>query len=176
MKDSVSKLIARCKALSIKKPQFEHQMEGEKHKPTFSCDVIIKGEIYATGRGNTKQSAKKNACSEALARMEEDKSWPDGLYDVKENIIEDEFDDLEEEYSVKENIIEPLEEEFEGDEGDQELDGAWPMLSDLLSNCLKIANERVNSKLKGTKAINEIQFLALTLYKDCLEDLGAKDD
>ena len=49
------------------------------------------------------------------------------------------------------------------------------MFDGVLSACLQVANDRVDRKLKEDKVMSEIQYLALMLYKDCLEDLGVID-
>jgi ribonuclease-3 len=55
-------------------------------------------------------------------------------------------------------------------------DGPWPIFSGVLATSLRVANSRVNPILTGTEAIDEVQALALNLYKGVLENLGEVAD
>jgi ribonuclease III len=59
------------------------------------------------------------------------------------------------------------------DEVDEEsFDGPYPIFQRFLAEALRVANTRVDSKLKGEAALEEVKGLALKLYKDILLDLG----
>jgi ribonuclease III len=58
-------------------------------------------------------------------------------------------------------------------EADEEsFDGPYPIFQRFLAEALRVANTRVDSKLKGEAALEEVKGLALKLYKDILLDLG----
>ncbi|MEZ4629195.1 MAG: putative dsRNA-binding protein [Deinococcales bacterium] len=139
-------LIERCQALGLTKPEFDTKRSGPEHEPTFITDVLLDGEVYGTGQGTSKREAEKNASSEALLRLEQTPQNPT----------------LPNQRTIS---MAPL--EFE-----ERFEGPWPMFSELLSNCLSIANSRVDNRLKGEKAISEVHDLALNLYKKSLESLG----
>ncbi|MCA9837448.1 MAG: hypothetical protein KC422_11040 [Trueperaceae bacterium] len=51
-------------------------------------------------------------------------------------------------------------------------DGPWPIFPEVLAASLQTANSRVNVKLEGEEAINQVLSLGLQLYKGALEQLG----
>jgi len=51
-------------------------------------------------------------------------------------------------------------------------EGPWPIFEQVLAASLSIANDRLDRKLHGDDALTAIRTLALTLYKETLEDLG----
>jgi hypothetical protein len=55
---------------------------------------------------------------------------------------------------------------------DQAFNGPWPLVPELLVESLRIADQRVDAKLRGDLALAGIEAFALRLYKDLLEDLG----
>lgn len=42
---------------------------GNKATPVWSVQVVVDGEVYGRGRGNTKKTAKNDAAKQALVRM-----------------------------------------------------------------------------------------------------------
>ena len=54
----------------------------------------------------------------------------------------------------------------------QTFEGPWPIFPEVLAASFQVANSRVDQKLRGERAITQIQQLALRLYKESLENLG----
>ncbi len=159
MQHPKSFLIKRCQALNLGKPSFNTKPTGPAHEPTFISDVIIQNEVYGTGQGGNKRDAEKHASEEALALLNRQTPW------IKEPSLEGNSS-LRNDTSL-ENDVPRLtylsEETFEG---------PWPIFAEVLAASLTAANSRVDNRLKGEKAIVEIQSLALKLYKGSLESLG----
>lgn len=159
-----SVLIERCQALGLK-PKFSTSNTGPDHDPTFICDVLINDEVYGTGQAPKKSDAEKNASEEALLRLEDkkpakqtrQKKASSNKKNTRRN-TNDVANDVEEEQ---------FEGRFEG-----QFEGPWPMFADVLASCINAANERVDKKLTGDKAVDEVQRLSLQLYKAILEDLS----
>lgn len=55
---------------------------------------------------------------------------------------------------------------------DEAFEGPWPIFPEVLAASLSIANARVDNRVKGEDALSKVRSLALTLYKETLEDLG----
>jgi hypothetical protein len=53
-----------------------------------------------------------------------------------------------------------------------DFDGPWPLFPEVLAASLKVANSRVDAKLRGQEAVDQVQDLALQLYKSSLLSLG----
>jgi hypothetical protein len=59
------------------------------------------------------------------------------------------------------------------DEADEEpFDGPYPVFQRFLAEALRVANNRVDSKLKGEAALEQVRELTLKLYKETLLGLG----
>ncbi len=168
-----SVLIERCQALGLQKPKFSTNNTGPDHDPTFICDVLINDEVYGTGQATKKSDAEKNASEEALLRLEEKKPVKQSRKkkasvskntrsNTRPNSNSAILDDIDEG---------PFEGQFEG-----QFEGPWPMFSDVLASCIGVANERVDKKLIGDKAMEEVQRLSLELYKSILEDLSEVEE
>jgi Double-stranded RNA binding motif len=56
--------------------------------------------------------------------------------------------------------------------GEEPFDGPYPVFQRFLAEALRVANNRVDSKLKGEEAVGQVRDLALKLYKEMLLDLG----
>jgi hypothetical protein len=58
------------------------------------------------------------------------------------------------------------------DTDDEPFDGPYPIFQRVLAEALRVANARVDAKLKGEAATEQIRDLALKLYKQTLLGLG----
>ncbi|MEX2534072.1 MAG: putative dsRNA-binding protein [Trueperaceae bacterium] len=63
-------LMERLKKLDVGQPEFRTANTGPAHQPTFLSDVLVGGEVYGTGQGNTKREAERLAAEEALAYLD----------------------------------------------------------------------------------------------------------
>jgi hypothetical protein len=57
-------------------------------------------------------------------------------------------------------------------EGDEPFDGPYPVFQRVLAEALQVANSRVDPKLRGEAALEQVRDMALKLYKETLLDLG----
>jgi hypothetical protein len=55
---------------------------------------------------------------------------------------------------------------------DEPFDGPYPIFQRVLAETLRVANTRVDAKLKGEAALEQVRDLALKLYKETLLNLG----
>ncbi len=55
---------------------------------------------------------------------------------------------------------------------DEPFDGPYPVFQRVLAETLRVANARVDPKLKGEAALEQVRDLALKLYKETLLGLG----
>lgn len=131
--------IAQCQRTKLGTPEFRVKSTGAKHKPQFSCEVHLNGELLGSGEGDTKKRAEKIAAEAAL-------EWLERSYDMVPEVASEELD-----------------------EG---FDGPWPVFPEVLAASLNIANSRLNTTLKGDKALQKVREMGLTLYKNTLEDLA----
>jgi len=141
-------LIERSKQLGFGKPTFETRNTGPEHEPLFESVVTIRGEVYGEGEGTTKRDAERRASEEAL----------DALKDARRERSP---------VSRSEAATEP-----EAYDPDEPFVGPWPIFAEVLAASLKVAHARVNPTLTGPAAVDEVQALALQLYKGTLENLG----
>jgi ribonuclease III len=156
-------LIDYCRTHGFGVPVFESQQEGPEHQPTFSCEVLIQDQVYATGAGRTKRDAEKLAASVALEVLRANP--PEAGEDAPEHMDEDVADG-----SDSLGVVAGVAVGVAGhDEPD---DGPWPIFPEVLGKCLEVANSRVAVGLTGIKAIEEIRELTLELYQGLLEELG----
>jgi ribonuclease III len=145
-------LIDYCRMHGLGAPVFESHQEGPEHQPTFSCDVLIQEQVYASGQGRTKRDAEKAAASLALAALQVNP--PSGaLEPVPAKTV----------HSAHEGDVHAAHEED---------DGPWPIFPEVLGKCLEVANSRVVSGLLGLEAIEQVRELTLELYQGLLEELG----
>ena len=139
-------LIDYCRVQGLGAPVFESHQEGPEHQPTFSCDVLIQEQVYASGQGRTKRDAEKAAANLSLAALQA-------------NPLEASHAPVATEKSAY-------------SANDEEDEGPWPIFPEVLGKCLEVANSRVAVGVTGIKAIEEIRELTLELYQGLLEELG----
>jgi ribonuclease III len=139
-------LIDYCRVHGLGAPLFESHQEGPEHQPTFSCDVLIQEQVYASGQGRTKRDAEKAAAALALAALQV--NAPEG--------------------GLEPVSVKPIHVTHDHDEDD----GPWPIFPEVLGKCLEVANSRVVAGVTGLKAMEEIRELTLELYQGLLEELG----
>lgn len=143
MQHPKSVLIERSKQLGLGKPSFATHNSGPAHEPLFVSDVSLRAQVYGHGEAGNKRDAERLASEAALTALAERRQG----------------ERPEPERAPETYTDEPFE-------------GPWPIFSGVLAASLRIANARVNPTLTGTEAINEVQELALQLYKGTLENLG----
>ena len=141
-------LIERSKQLGLGKPSFSTHNSGPEHEPLFRSTVTIRGEVLGRGEGGTKRDAERRASEEAL----------DALKDARRERSP---------VSRSEAATEP-----ETYDPDEPFVGPWPIFAEVLAASLSVAHARVNPTLTGPAAVDEVQALALQLYKGTLENLG----
>lgn len=56
--------------------------------------------------------------------------------------------------------------------GEEPFDGPYPIFQRFLAEALRVANNRVDTKLKGEAALEQVRDLTLKLYKETLLGLG----
>ncbi len=146
MQHPKSALIERSRQLGLGKPSFDTRNSGPEHEPLFVSDVRLRGQVYGHGEAGTKRDAERLASEDAL------------------NALQGRPGDTPE--------AEPAPEVYE----DEPFEGPWPIFGGVLAASLRVANARVNPILTGPEAIDEVQALALQLYKGTLENLGEVTD
>ena len=137
-------LIERAKQLGLGKPSFDTHNTGPEHEPLFESVVTIRGTVYGEGEGGTKRDAERRASEEALDALEGSRHEPSP---VSQPALAD-------------------------NSPDEPFAGPWPIFAEVLASSLSVAHARVNPTLTGPGAIDEVQALALQLYKGTLENLG----
>lgn len=147
-------LIERSKQLGLGKPSFSTHNSGPEHEPLFQSTVTVRGEVLGRGEGGTKRDAERRASEEALAalsggRLAEGQESP-------EPTPADPYDTMG----------------FTADASDEPFSGPWPIFAEVLAASLNVAHARINPTLTGPDVIDEVQALALQLYKGTLENLG----
>jgi ribonuclease III len=145
-------LIDYCRVQGLGAPLFESHQEGPEHQPTFSCDVLIQEQVYASGQGRTKRDAEKAAANLALAALKANPLEADHVPQVTAGNV------------AAGNAAHTA--------NDDEDEGPWPIFPEVLGKCLEVANSRVAAGVMGVKAIEEIRELTLELYQGLLEELG----
>jgi ribonuclease III len=138
-------LIDYCRTQGLGVPVFDSHQEGPEHQPTFSCDVLIQEQVYASGQGRTKRDAEKAAAALALAALRVNPP-EGGLESAPAKAIHATHNDEDE--------------------------GPWPIFPEVLGKCIEVANARVAVGVSGLKAMEEIRELTLELYQGLLEELG----
>ena len=139
-------LIDYCRVQGLGAPVFESHQEGPEHQPTFSCDVLIQEQVYASGQGRTKRDAEKAAANLSLAALQAN--------------------------PLEANHAPVAIGESAHSANDEDDEGPWPIFPEVLGKCLEVANSRVAVGVTGVKAIEEIRELTLELYQGLLEELG----
>lgn len=142
MQHPKSALIERGRQLGLGKPSFSTHNSGPEHEPLFISDVSLRGQVYGHGEAGTKRDAERLASENALSAL----ATQPGESPEPERAPE----------------------VYEG----EPFDGPWPIFAGVLAASLRVANARVNPTLTGPDAIDEVQELALRLYKGTLENLG----
>lgn len=153
-------LIERAKQLGLGKPSFDTHNTGPEHEPLFESVVTIRGTVYGEGEGGTKRDAERRASEEALETLAESRrerspgSQPDAADAVASS-------------RASSRVTSSL-----SSSPDEPFAGPWPIFAEVLASSLRVAHARVNPTLTGPNAIDEVQALALQLYKGTLENLG----
>jgi len=146
-------LIERCKQLGLGKPTFSTRNTGPEHEPTFVSEVRVGGEVYGVGHGSNKREAERRASAAALEALAGRDGTGDGATPLSRG-----------------SALPPADTDTET--GAEPFEGPWPIFPEVLASSLAVANSRVNPKLSGQEAIQEVQALALALYRGSLEALG----
>ncbi len=145
-------LIERAKQLGLGKPSFDTHNTGPEHEPLFESVVTIRGTVYGEGEGGTKRDAERRASEEALDALEDARREPSLV--------------------SQPSFSQPGQPVMAGSSIDEPFAGPWPIFAEVLASSLSVAHARVNPTLTGPGAIDEVQALALQLYKGTLENLG----
>ncbi len=145
-------LIERAKQLGLGKPSFDTHNTGPEHEPLFESVVTIRGTVYGEGEGGTKRDAERRASEEALETLAEARREPSPVSQPDAAGA-----------AMGSRVSSPADEPFVG---------PWPIFAEVLASSLRVAHARVNPTLTGPVAIDEVQALALQLYKGTLENLG----
>lgn len=152
-------LIERCKQLGLGKPSFSTRNTGPEHEPVFESSVTVRGEVYGAGRAGTKRDAERQASEAALAALQGARRRASPVSRSERPAEPDT------------SYAEPYADEGYDDD-DEPFRGPWPIFAEVLAASLSVAHARVNPTLTGPDAIDEVQALALQLYKGTLENLG----
>lgn len=144
MQHPKSILIERSKQLGLGKPIFSTQNVGPEHDAIFVSDVTLQGQVYGHGEAGTKRDAERLASEEALSTLQNSPNEAVG------------------------SAAAPAPQSSP----DEPFSGPWPIFAEVLAASLSVAHARVNPTLTGSDAIDEVQALALQLYKGTLENLG----
>ena len=149
-------LIERAKQLGLGKPSFATHNTGPEHEPLFTSTVTIRNVVYGEGEGGTKRDAERRASEEALETL---KSTSQGVSHESASSDSASPDSASRPQIGTETTLEPF-------------DGPWPIFPEILAASLNVAHARLNPTLTGPDAVNEVQALAVQLYKGTLEQLG----
>ena len=147
-------LIERSKQLGLGKPSFSTHNSGPEHEPLFQSTVTVRGEVLGRGEGGTKRDAERRASEEALTALSGGRSAE--RQEGPEPTPADSYDTV----SVTAGV------------SDEPFSGPWPIFAEVLAASLNVAHARINPTLTGPDVIDEVQALALQLYKGTLENLG----
>ncbi|MGL4611951.1 MAG: putative dsRNA-binding protein [Trueperaceae bacterium] len=137
-------LLERTVREGLGKADFKTKMTGPEHEPNFHTEVTVQGQHIGTGEGTTKKSAEKRAAEAAILYLDD----TDNLRNLPAGNLPND------------------------DASDEPFDGPYPMFQRFLAEALRVANTRVDSKLKGEAALGQIRDLTLKLYKETLLGLG----
>jgi Double-stranded RNA binding motif len=143
MANPKGELLERTVREGLGKADFKTKMTGPEHEPDFRSEVYVGGQLIGLGEGTTKKSAEKRAAEAAVLYLNE----TDNLRNIPS-------DETSEETS------------------DEPFNGPYPIFQRVLAESLRIANSRVDPKLKGEAALEQTKDLALKLYKETLLGLG----
>ena len=150
-------LIERAKQLGLGKPSFDTHNTGPEHEPLFESVVTIRGTVYGEGEGGTKRDAERRASEEALDALEDARREPGPASQPSLG---------------QPSLSQPGQPVMAESSADEPFAGPWPIFAEVLASSLSVAHARVNPTLTGPGAIDEVQALALQLYKGTLENLG----
>lgn len=145
-------LIERAKALRLGKPSFTTRNTGPEHEPLFESTVTIARRVYGRGEGGNKRDAERLASEAALRALDDPEQGEEQGSQVSQA----------QESQTREREL----------DADEPFDGPWPIFPKVLAASLSVAHARVNPTLMGEEAIEEVQSLALLLYKGTLGALG----
>jgi ribonuclease-3 len=144
-------LIEFCRNAKLRPPKFETRGTGPEHDPLFITDVLIDGEVKATGQGRSKRDSERIAAQLTLELLTEQLG------------------------------VEPVKPARRGRKAAQPAPAeqpkrseptSWPLYAELLSRAVDVANSRVDPLRRGPDSIDMVRRLALDLYKGLLEELG----
>ncbi len=151
-------LIERSKQLGLGKPSFSTRNSGPEHEPLFQSTVTVHGEVLGRGEGGTKRDAERRASEEALMALSRDR--PTKNSEGPEPTPADPYDTAGVTAGATVDV------------SDEPFNGPWPIFAEVLAASLNVAHARINPTLTGPDVIDEVQALALQLYKGTLENLG----
>lgn len=159
-------LIEHLQREGLGAPQYATEREGPEHEPTFRSRVRVGRKLLGEGTGGNKREAERRAAEAALAataaapiaaaspRAASGKAKKKGAK------------------AAAAPAVEPAEPQTAALSSTAGFAGPWPLVPELLVESLRIADQRVDAKLRGDLALAAIETFALRLYKDTLEDLG----
>ena len=149
-------LIERAKQLGLGKPTFVTHNTGPEHEPLFESTVTIRNVVYGEGEGGTKRDAERRASEEALATLQDVLGQDSGHVSA----------------DVTATPRPAARVQTETADTQEPFNGPWPIFAEVLAASLNVAHARLNPTLTGPDAVNEVQALAVQLYKGTLEQLG----
>lgn len=155
-------LMERLKKQGVE-PEFRTANTGPEHEPTFLSDVVVNGEVYGTGQGNTKREAERLAAEEALAYIDRN---PLELEGPVQKPARSKTKSRSKPKSAEEQPAAAT------SEAEERFDGPWPVFEHLLAGVVEVAGERVDESLTGEEARQAVRDFTLELYKELLEELG----
>lgn len=144
MANPKGELLERTLREGLGKADFKTKMLGPEHEPDFKTEVFVQGQLIGTGEGPTKKSAEKRAAEEGILYLNE----TDNLSNIPGTTM----------------ASEPT--------SDEPFKGPYPIFDRVLAETLRVANNRVDVKLRGEVALEQVRDLALKLYKETLLGLG----
>ena len=123
--------------------------------------MTVRREVLGRGEGGTKRDAERRASEEALAALSRGR-----LAESQENppTPADPYDTA--------GVTAGATTDVTVDVSDEPFSGPWPIFAEVLAASLNVAHARINPTLTGPDVIDEVQALALQLYKGTLENLG----
>ncbi len=146
-----SALNAYCQKMGLAKPSYETKNVGGDKDPLYIADVVVEGEVVATGQGPTKREAERVAAELALEALKQKYGEPKSKGRGRRK---------------KKAAANPA------SNGDK--NGAWPLLPELLAESLRVAHQRVPQGVKGAEAAEQVVRLASEIYKGLIEEIGVE--
>jgi ribonuclease III len=155
MKNPKGDLIEYCRTMRLRSPKFETRGTGSDHEPLFITDIIVDGEVKATGQGTSKRDSERMASELALESL------------VAQN------GPLPQRERTPTPAGNPARQKSGNSSSSSE---AYPIYAEVLVASLNIANSRVDSNRRGPESIDLVRKMTLDLYKGLLEELGTASD